>query len=179
MGQPPLGVALGGPGVAEIEVDALHLAGREKLRQVRAASASMKNTLLSSSGLLARSMAMTMASGTRSTATKRHIRLRRRRLAGEAALAAAQLQAQLLRAGHQLPPVAPLGLGVSGSATGRRPPSGARDSSFSFAWGNSPLVVVDVLGLSYHSFPPLSAVLPLFLSPPWAESPCRGAKKAV
>ena len=116
MGQPPLGVALGGPRVAEVNVDEVHLI-RGKNAGRLAASASIKKTLCSSMSR-ARSMAMTMASGTRSTATNR--------TSGAAAavwqvkrpLPHPQLDPELLGSGQQGAPVAPQSLGVRNQPLG-------------------------------------------------------------
>ena len=63
VGQPPLGVALGGPGIAEVDIEPVHFPGAKKSGRP-AASASTKNTFRSPRSR-ACSMAITMASGTR------------------------------------------------------------------------------------------------------------------
>ena len=66
VGQAAFGVSVTGPGITEIDVDAVYLAGAKS--SVRsAASPSMKKTLCRSMAHT-RSMAITIASGTRSTA---------------------------------------------------------------------------------------------------------------
>lgn len=69
MGEPPFGVTVAGPGVAEIDVDAVHLTGGEKVG--KAGGVAVNEKTLCRPIAHTRSIAITIASGTRSTAMYR------------------------------------------------------------------------------------------------------------
>ena len=110
VGQPPLGVPGSGPGVAEVDVDAPHLAGGEVVLQVGGVGIDEvgvgKAQLLGPLGGHHHGVRHPLHGH------EEHVRLGLGGAHGEAALAAAQLHPDLPAAGQQLPPAAPVIHGV-------------------------------------------------------------------
>lgn len=116
VGQPPLGVAFGRPGVAEVDVDQVHFLRGEKLRQRCRVPVHEKDVVqVHLSGPL---HGHDHGVGHPLHSHKEHVGMGGRRLAGEAALATAQFQAQLGGCGHQGAPVPPKALGLSDQPRG-------------------------------------------------------------
>ncbi|MPM33634.1 hypothetical protein SDC9_80211 [bioreactor metagenome] len=115
-GEPAPGVLMGGPGVAEINVNQINFVGRKVLRQPRRVTVHKKD--------------VPKAHGRGPLHGDDHgvghplhrheqcFRVRRGRFAGKAALAAADFQPQAGRAGHQAAPVASPCSGVAHQQTG-------------------------------------------------------------
>ena len=110
VGQPPLGVAAAGPGVAEIDVDAVHLAGGEEIGELVRVGADKPDV-----GKARADAALHghhHGVGHHIHRQEQHVRLGGGGVGGEAALAAAQLQVDLPGLGHQIPPMAGAVVGV-------------------------------------------------------------------
>ena len=110
MGQAALFLVASGPGVAEIDVDAVHLAGGEKLRQ--AGGIAVHEKYIVQTCRLGPLHGHHHGVGDLFHGNQQHVRLGGGGLRREAALAAAQLHPQLPGIGQQLPPAAPQGTGV-------------------------------------------------------------------
>ena len=110
VGQAALGVAVAGPGVAEVDVDPVHLAGGEEQGQLVGVGVDEIDV----GEPLGHAPLHGHDHGVRHPlhGDEQHIRLRRGGPGSEAALAAAQLQPQLPGLGHQLPPLAGHGIGL-------------------------------------------------------------------
>ena len=108
--QPALGVALRRPRIAEIDVKAVHFTLTEKFGQnVRVCVNKADVSQPLGGAALHRDHHRV---GHHLDRDEQHVRLRGGGAGGEAALAAAELHAQLARLGHQLAPAALLGDGV-------------------------------------------------------------------
>ena len=103
MGQPPPGVAVGGPGITEVDVDPLHLVGGEVVPEIGHVGV-QKPHVLQAHGL-GPLHGDDHGVGHPLHRHKKRLRRRRRRLAGEAPLAAAQLQVQRPLPAQQAPPL--------------------------------------------------------------------------
>ena len=103
MGQPPLGVAVAGPGIAEVDIDAVYLTRSKEQRKLRHVPIHKKDVVQ----FLGADPLHGDHHGVRHPFHRNIERLwiLRRSLRRKAALAAAQLQKDLLRLGHQLPPL--------------------------------------------------------------------------
>ena len=114
VGQAALGVAAAGPGVAEVDVDPVRLAGGEEEGQL--VGVGVDEIHIGEPGGHAPLHGHDHGVRHPFHGDEQHVRLRRRRPGGEAALAAAQLHPQLPGLGHQLPPFAGHGIGVPDQA---------------------------------------------------------------
>ena len=104
VGQPPLGVAVGGPGVAKVDIDEVHFAAPEVVGQPGRVPVHKKD--VGQPQLHHPLHGDHHGVGHPLHRNKEDVRVLLRRLGGEAALAAAQLQPQLRRVRLQLPPAA-------------------------------------------------------------------------
>ena len=111
MGQPPLGLPLGGPGVAEIDVNEVHFPRREIVRQQRRVAHHEEHVFqFQRRGPL---HGHHQGVGHLLDGDKQNVWVLSGGLGGEAPLAAAQLYPQFSRLGHQrLPPAPPQGEAV-------------------------------------------------------------------
>ena len=114
VGQPPLGVAVAGPGIAEIDIDPVRLSRGKEQGQLVSIGVDEEHV----GEPLGRTPLHGHDHGIRHPlhSDEQHVRLRRRCAGGEAAFAAAQLQPQLPGLGHQLPPLARHGVGLPDQA---------------------------------------------------------------
>ena len=160
VGEPPLGVAVGGPGVAEVDVDALHLAGGEVVGQPGHVGVDEEHILqLHGLGPL---HGHHHGVGDPLHRHKEHLWLPLGGLTGEAALAAAQLQAQLAPRGEPLPPPAPPELRVL-HLIGRAPlHPGDQIGLFPHTHKGSFLLGSSSQGTVYHTFFPMSNLFLVF-----------------
>ena len=110
MSQAALGMALAGPGIAEVDVDPVHLAGGEELGELVGVGVHEKH--IDETVIHAPLHGHHHGVRHHLNGDEQHIRLCRSGAVGEAALAAAQLYPQLPGLGHQIPPVAPVLIGV-------------------------------------------------------------------
>jgi len=110
VGQAALGVALAGPGIAEVHVDPVHLAGGEELGQLVGVGVHEKD--VGKSGIDTALHGHHHGVRHHFNGNEQHVRLRRRCAGGEAAFAAAEFHADLLRLGHQVVPAALALVGV-------------------------------------------------------------------
>ena len=110
VGEAAPGVTVGGPGVAEVDIDALHLAGGEVVPQVGHVGVDEADVLEAHG--LGPLHGDDHGVGHPLDGDEEDLRLGGGGLTGEAALAAAQLHPQLAAGGQELPPAAPPALGV-------------------------------------------------------------------
>ena len=107
MGQAALGLPLGGPGVAEVDEDPVHLSRGEELRQ--AGCVPHQEEHVAKLRLHGPLHGHHLGVGHLLHGDEQHLRVLPGSLHGEAALSAAQLQIEGLGPGHQLPPAPPHG----------------------------------------------------------------------
>ncbi|CAN3998107.1 Phosphatidate cytidylyltransferase, partial [Dysosmobacter welbionis] len=114
VGQAALGVAVAGPGIAEVDIDPVCLSRGKEQGQLVSIGVDEEHV----GEPLGRAPLHGHDHGVRHPlhGDEQHVRLRRRCAGGEAALAAAQLQPQLPGLGHQLPPLARHGVGLPDQA---------------------------------------------------------------
>ena len=116
VGQAAFGVALAGPGIAEVDVDPVHFAGGEEVGQLVGVGVHEEH--------IVQPLPDTPLHGHHHGVRhhfhgdEEHIRLCRRGPCGKAALSAAQLHPQFPGSGHQFPPLAPPVLGIPDQAVG-------------------------------------------------------------
>ena len=116
MGQPPLGVALGGPGIAEVDIEPVHFPGAKKSRGGPPRRRPRKTR--SAPQVPGPLHGHHHGVGHPLHRHKEDLWLRRCGLAGEAALAAAQLHPEGLGTRRQGPPMPPEGLGLPNQPVG-------------------------------------------------------------
>ncbi len=110
VGQPPLFLIAFRPRVAEVDVQPVDLAGSEHIRQQRRVA--VHEPYVFQPRRLGLLHGHHHGIGHLLHGDEQHVRLRRRRLDGKAALAAAQLHPQRFRLRHQRAPVTPQGKGI-------------------------------------------------------------------
>ena len=114
VGEPPLFLVALGPRITKVDVQAIHLAGGEHIRQQRGVAVHEEHVFQSR----LRDPLHGHHHGVRNLlhGDEQHIRLRRGGVRREPALAAAQLHPQLPRLRHQRPPLSPHGEGIADEA---------------------------------------------------------------
>ena len=136
VGQAALGVALAGPGIAEVHVDPVHLTGGEELGQLIGVGVHEKD--VGKTGIDTALHGHHHGVRHHFNGNEQHVRLRCGGALGEAALAAAKLHPQFPSLGHQLPPAALVLIGVPDQLGGAALHPGDQIFLFSHPHGKNP-----------------------------------------